>query len=727
MSSWLQTALYALSIIGIVVSGSAVFARQRRSMYLYYSLFSVSLAFWLACQYFIGVTTDGVAAIWLGLGFIATEAIVASFLPFALSYPTGRHVPTWFIFFSCLPLAALGPLSFSDLLVQKVVLVSGSNIFTFGALYNLQSLVALVYLLIGLALLLNSYRHLPHGEREQISLLFAAFTPFLFASIVTGLFFPNSDNLQFMRPLTGLLMILIISYTMAKHRLFDIRRVVVRSLGYVASLTLLVLLYGLVVLTLVKTLFDVDLPLGAEVFFVVSTAALALVFSPFKRSFERVTSHIFYQDAYDSQELFDELNKLLVSSLDVQFLMKRSAAIIEQYLRPGYCVIGLSGGEAGHRMFGDTRQHFLPKDLAKIRALATRIRHSVIVADELDAHQAELRQLMRRNEIAVLVRLTQNVRKNEEGLGYIALSIKKSGNPYNSQDVRTLETAANELVIAIQNALHYEEIQQFNAVLQARVEEATRKLRRSNEKLRALDEAKDDFVSMASHQLRTPLTSVKGYISMVLEGDAGKINATQRKLLEQSFVSSQRMVYLIADLLNVSRLKTGKFIIETTPVNLAELVEQEIGQLTETAASRQLQLSYEKPASFPSLMLDETKIRQVIMNFVDNAIYYTPAGGHIQVQLRETATSVELRVVDDGIGVPRSEQPHLFTKFYRAGNARKARPDGTGLGLFMAKKVVVAQGGAIIFETEENKGSTFGFVFSKATSGVPTPPASAER
>ncbi|MEI9913446.1 MAG: sensor histidine kinase [Candidatus Saccharibacteria bacterium] len=113
-------------------------------------------------------------------------------------------------------------------------------------------------------------------------------------------------------------------------------------------------------------------------------------------------------------------------------------------------------------------------------------------------------------------------------------------------------------------------------------------------------------------------------------------------------------------------------------------------------------------------MLDETKTRQVIMNFVDNAIYYTPAGGKIHVGLVDNPSSVELRVEDNGIGVPVTEQHHLFTKFYRAGNARKARPDGTGLGLFMAKKVILAEGGSIIFESQEGKGSTFGFVFSKA-------------
>ncbi len=257
--------------------------------------------------------------------------------------------------------------------------------------------------------------------------------------------------------------------------------------------------------------------------------------------------------------------------------------------------------------------------------------------------------------------------------------------------------------VAIDNRLLFEENQQV-----------LKKLQKTNEKLRALDEAKDEFISMASHQLRTPLTSVKGYVSMVIEGDAGKLNKQQRDLLGQAFASSQSMVYLIADLLNVSRLRTGKFVIENKPTQLADVVQTEMDQLKETARTKGQTLTYTKPKKFPLLLLDETKVRQVIMNFTDNALHYTQNDGHIQVALKDVGNSIEFTVVDDGLGVPKEEQPHLFSKFFRADNAKKARPDGTGLGLFMAKKVIIAQGGAIIFKSEEGKGSTFGFTFPKA-------------
>lgn len=250
-----------------------------------------------------------------------------------------------------------------------------------------------------------------------------------------------------------------------------------------------------------------------------------------------------------------------------------------------------------------------------------------------------------------------------------------------------------------------------NIRLRTGIQQKTKLLERANAKLVALDETKDDFISMASHQLRTPLTSIKGYISMIIEGDAGKITDDQKKMLDQAYASSQRMVYLISDLLNLSRIRTGKFTIEAKPINLSNLIHQEIEQLQILSSNHGLKLTHSLDSSVPYLDLDETKTRQVIMNFIDNSIYYTPSGGSIHVELKQTPRTVSFTVTDTGIGVPKSEQHQLFTKFFRAHNARRARPDGTGLGLFMAKKVIIAQNGSLIFRSKEGKGSTFGFIF----------------
>jgi signal transduction histidine kinase len=186
-------------------------------------------------------------------------------------------------------------------------------------------------------------------------------------------------------------------------------------------------------------------------------------------------------------------------------------------------------------------------------------------------------------------------------------------------------------------------------------------------------------------------------------------------MLQQAYDSSQRMVYLIADLLNASRLRSGKFVIMNRETFLPDVITSEVDQLKAAAQARKVELTFTKPSEFPKVMLDETKIRQVVMNFLDNALYYTPSGGRVNVELKLTDKTIEYSVSDTGMGVPKNEQDKLFTKFYRAANARKMRPEGTGLGLYMAKKVVVAQGGAIIFKSVEGRGSVFGFVFPRET------------
>lgn len=721
--------LNCLIVIAFLLAGGLAIAKNSRATLnrLFFG-FIIAISAWVLANYFSNdfSISQNAALVANHLTLFMPGIVLVFLLNFAVLLTDGRPLSRRWLSVSTISLA-INSLALTPLVAESIHRQGEVYAITFGPAGVLYFLALLCNMVLIVTVLVKGRRQAVDEQKQRVNALLWGVVALLGVNLATNTLLPalgGAFALTNIGPLSSVFVIYALWYSIVKHQLFDIRFVVARALAYTLSLGSLALIFlvGTYVLTSVFFQYQEADSEALRLIYTLEAVALALIFPQFKRFFDRSTNHVFYRDAYDTQQLLDELNKVLVSNYELAPLLRRSATVIGEHLRPQFCTFIIRNAEGRLvRVSGDPNAAGLTeKDETSLRSLITKLRRRVVVTSELSGSNNDLQKLLATHDVAIAIRLTPVLR--EEGMGYLLLGTKKSGNAYSQQDIAVIQIIANELIIATQNALRYEEIEHFAATLQDRVTEATRKLRRSNEKLKALDEAKDDFVSMASHQLRTPLTSVKGYISMVLEGDAGPINATQRKLLEQSFVSSQRMVYLIADLLNVSRLKTGKFIIAPTPVNIAEVVEQEIGQLTETAASRQLTLTYQKPATFPSLMLDETKTRQVIMNFVDNAIYYTPAGGHIQVQLVETPTSVEFRVVDDGIGVPKSEQPHLFTKFYRAGNARKARPDGTGLGLFMAKKVIVAQGGAIIFNTEENKGSTFGFVFSKAVSGIPGNP-----
>jgi signal transduction histidine kinase len=227
--------------------------------------------------------------------------------------------------------------------------------------------------------------------------------------------------------------------------------------------------------------------------------------------------------------------------------------------------------------------------------------------------------------------------------------------------------------------------------------------------LKKIDDSKDDFMSMASHQLRTPLTSVKGYLSMLIDGDFGKLTSEQRRVLSEAYISSDRMTFIISDFLDVSRLQTGRFELQKAPVHLDEILNSEVNQLKMTASARKVNLVYESPDNLPIVNCDQNKIRQVVMNMIDNAIFYSHSDSKIEINLYQQGQKIIFTVRDYGIGVPKSEQHKLFEKFFRATNARQARPDGTGVGLYMARKIIIAHGGSVIFESQENVGSTFGF------------------
>lgn len=523
-------------------------------------------------------------------------------------------------------------------------------------------------------------------------------------------------NTYALSPVGSILGTLIFGYAIFRHGFLDVRFAVARTIAYVASIASVVCIYVVIVLLLSSAeLLATNLSTTQRVIYVSIAVFSGFLFNPFKRFFDKWTNKFFYRDSYDAQALIDSLNNTLVNTVDLDSLLTKSSQIIQDNLKTVYVTFFIR--ETSYfpsRTIGVNETEKSIKHIEELQDAAKHIRRKVHTTREAGSeYDIEVNKLLRSNDFDVMVRLVNTLDYEVKGTGFIFLGPKRSGGQYTKQDMKILEIIANELVIAIQNVLRYEEIEQFNVTLQKKIDDATRELKESNDKLRALDEAKDEFVSMASHQLRTPLTSIKGYLSMVLEGDAGNITETQKTMLGQAFFSSQRMVYLIADLLNVSRLKTGKFLIETKPVYLPDLIESEIDQLQEGASAKNIKLSFTKPKKFPKLMLDDMKIRQVVMNFTDNAIYYTPTGGKIDVSLKESGKSIEFTVKDTGIGVPKEQQHKLFAKFYRADNARKTRPDGTGLGLFMAKKVIVAQGGSIIFKSAENKGSTFGFSFPK--------------
>lgn len=477
-------------------------------------------------------------------------------------------------------------------------------------------------------------------------------------------------------------------YSIARHRLLDVKTFLAKSALYLLTIGFLIAIYAVVIYIVVSLLLGGG-SIGAEALFAANvTASLIVAFSlnPIRRWVDYWTRKVFRYQRYDSQELIDAITSICVRQTDLTVLLSDVTVQLEDAFEPKFIAF----------LFDDNHHG----DVVHGKASARQV--DIEIISKLYEHQAIEAAGGGIGQIYELATPAQKI-------GYFVIGSEKDGRSYRQEDERVLSMIAAELSVAIQNIFRLEEIRSFALTLEKEVNDATKELRASNAKLLEMDSAKDEFVSMASHQLRTPLTSVKGYLSMVLEGDAGNITPMQRQLLEEAFTSSERMVHLIGDFLNVSRLQTGKFVIDTHAVNLAEVVSQEVEGMRQIAATHDIKLQCKVLKSCPVLYLDEGKMRQVIMNFIDNAIYYSPEGTTVKVNLGSEDGDLVLRIVDHGMGVPKEVQAKLFTKFFRAENARKQRPDGTGIGLYLAKRIIDGHKGKLVFESELDKGSTFGF------------------
>jgi signal transduction histidine kinase len=235
-------------------------------------------------------------------------------------------------------------------------------------------------------------------------------------------------------------------------------------------------------------------------------------------------------------------------------------------------------------------------------------------------------------------------------------------------------------------------------------EAAHRLLAEQNERLMEADRLKDEFVALISHDLRTPLTSILGYLELTLEEEG--LTPTQRSYLEVVERNAQRLLRLVSDLLFVARLEAGQLELHESEVDLAAVAQQSVMEAEPRAAARGITLKC-KTEPVPDVAGDRGRIFQLFDNLVSNAIKFTPEGGEVRVSVTQANGAVRLEVADTGIGIPEVEQRRLFERFFRASTASERQIQGTGLGLYISRAIVEAHGGEISFESEPGRGTAF--------------------
>ena len=237
---------------------------------------------------------------------------------------------------------------------------------------------------------------------------------------------------------------------------------------------------------------------------------------------------------------------------------------------------------------------------------------------------------------------------------------------------------------------------------------------------RELDRMKDEFVSLVSHELRTPLTSIKGYVDLLLDGDAGEVTEEQKEFLDVVKSNSDRLVMLVNDLLDVSRIEAGRINLRLAPVDLAGSIEEVATSLQPLMEQKRQSLKLELPDDLPRVMADRDRVAQIMTNLLSNAHKYTLEGGAVSVRAKADRDEVEVEVSDTGVGMTQDELDKLWTKFFRAQNPATQDVGGTGLGLNITRSLVEKQGGGIGVRSEPMKGSTFSFTLPVASAPATT-------
>lgn len=225
-----------------------------------------------------------------------------------------------------------------------------------------------------------------------------------------------------------------------------------------------------------------------------------------------------------------------------------------------------------------------------------------------------------------------------------------------------------------------------------------------------IEQIKTEFVSLAAHQLRTPLSAIKWTLKMILDGDLGPISEEQREFIEKTYGSNERMIYLVNDLLDVARLEEGRYLFKPILTDFEPIIQFVISSCQEEIGRKEIEFQFEKPEKkLPPVRVDVEKIKLAIQNLIENAIKYTPFGGEVKVLLKYNKREIEFHIRDNGLGIPKDQQDRVFSKFFRASNVMRMETEGSGLGLFITKNIIEAHGGKIWFESEEGKGTTFYF------------------
>ncbi len=684
---------------------------------------------WQITLFLFYLISDPTLVLWLGrINFVFAEFMAFSIFLFCFLFPTELHPnKRKYLYFLAGVTTILAILTiFSPLIIENELIVGSSDRETvFGPLYPFFVFHFLLFTLGGIAILFEKINKLSGLQRQQAQyLVLGQFFAIIFGSI-TNIFLPlifGVYSLQHTGLFAPLIFVAFATYAIIRHRLFDIRILVARTISHSLLVLILGFLYSFSLFVVGSWLFSVNSTTSGLIYSTALALILAYTFHPLRKTLEETTDNIFYKGGYETEDVLKKLNKLLVSTYLVKKLLNNILIEIKNtiklekieivLIRNNHIELHLSQGKNKETSSLTYKDTLLLKKYADVKE---------IIFEDLEENK--VKALLRERKIKLVFPL----KTKDNFIGFLLVGDKLSGDIHSQQDIRLLELFSPELSLAIQNAEAFDEISKFNVTLKKKITEATNDLKAANKQLKELDQLKDEFLSIASHELRTPMTAIRSYLWMVLEEKAGDINDKQKYYLSRSYKSTERLIKLVNDMLNVSRIEAGGMLLEVNQVNMRGVCLEVISELKPKADNSGLELNFKTfeedgKTSQYLVAANADKIKEVLFNLVGNSLKFTPKGGSVTVSLQKKGDQIITQVKDTGVGIDAENKENLFQKFGFVKDSYRANQDnsqGKGLGLYICKSIIELHNGEIWVDSPgKNQGSTFSFslpVYSRET------------
>lgn len=683
MIAWaLAYGLCVLLLLGLAVLS---LRRDRRSAtHLDFAAFSFLMALWLASLFlYYRVPDEGT----LTLVGRANFAAIALALCYGHLFARGlarRPSPRGFWLVGSGAVAALALLT--PLVARREYLTPSGPATAFGPLFVPFALLLALHFAAAAWALASALPRASAARRAQLRLVLAGFSANATVAMFTNLVLPLAFGVfryQEAGALSAVLLVAALGYAVLARGLLDVRVAVARTLVFAALVGALSALYGVLVLLAGQSLSGDTVPRRLLILNLAAVVASGLASDPIRRWVAARTDRWLYQGDRERQAAAARLGERLAWTTDLGDCLELVLGTVRATLRPERAAVlafalPSEGGDGirARALFGYREAD--GEALSAFPGLAPRLlRHPrVFEAAELvpsSGRGAGLAEALTAVEAEVAVPLAAGGR----ALGLVLVGRKRSGARPSLADLAFLELVRSSAVAAIQKAELADE-----------------------------GRAKTEFVSVAAHERLTPITGVRGYLSMVLDEGMGEVDERARGYLSKANASARRLSSLVRDLLSASRLEAGRTRFDVRPTDVAPIVRDAVDGVMPMAREKGLALSFEPATGLPLAQADPDRLAEVLVNLVGNAVKYTPSGS-VEVTAQAEGGSVRVDVKDTGLGMSEEAKARLFEKFYRVRTEETEAIPGTGLGLYVTKGMVERMGGRIEVASEEGRGSTF--------------------